>query len=57
MDADLVLMDVDKLQDNADFMHPRALCSGIEKVLVGGVVAYENGRLTGANPGRCVLRQ
>lgn len=57
MDADLVLMDVDRLQDNADFMHPRALCSGIEKVLVGGVVAYENGRLTGANPGRCVLRQ
>lgn len=57
MDADLVLMDVDKLQDNADFMHPRALCSGIEKVLVGGVVVYENGRLTGANPGRCVLRQ
>ena len=57
MDADLVLMDVDRLQDNADFMHPRALCSGIEKVLVSGVVAYENGRLTGANPGRCVLRQ
>lgn len=57
MDADLVLMDVDKLQDNADFMHPRALCSGIEKVIVGGVVVYEDGRLTGANPGRCVLRQ
>ena len=57
MDADLVLMDVDKLADRADYLHPRLLCDGIEMVLVNGEIVYQDKMLTGALPGRAILRK
>lgn len=56
MDADLVLIDYDKLEDKADFVHPRTLCEGIEKVFVGGKLAYADKKLTGVYAGKAVLR-
>ncbi len=55
MAADLVLADLDRLRDNATFADPRGKPEGIDLVLVNGVVAAENGLVTGAGSGR-VLR-
>lgn len=57
MDADLVLMDYDKLEDKADFVNSRELCEGIVKVFVNGKVAYEDKKITDAFPGKAILRQ
>lgn len=56
MDADLVLIDYDRLEDKPDFVHPRTLCEGIEKVFVNGELAYEKKKITGAYAGRVVIR-
>ncbi|MFT3982384.1 MAG: D-aminoacylase [Lachnospiraceae bacterium] len=56
MDADLVLLDYDKLEDKADFINCRALCEGIEKVFVGGALSYENHRILPAYAGKVILR-
>lgn len=56
MDADLVLLDYNKLEDKADFLHPRRLCEGIEKVFVNGKVAYEDKKITAAYAGKAILR-
>ncbi|MDX1380752.1 MAG: D-aminoacylase, partial [Xanthomonadales bacterium] len=55
--ADLVLFDPDTVIDIATPQDPGALSSGIEKVWVNGVVVYDNGRETGARPGRFLARQ
>lgn len=57
MDADLVLLDYDRLKDKADFANPRQLCEGIEKVFVNGHLAYENGKITDAYAGRAIVRE
>lgn len=54
-DADLVLFDYDRLEDQADFMHSNRLCQGISQVIVNGRVAYEHQKLTGENPGQILL--
>lgn len=54
-DADLLLLDMDALRDNASYETPTALCDGVDLVVVNGVPAYENKRLTGQNPGK-ILR-
>lgn len=56
-DADLVLLDYDKLSDKADFNHPRELCDGIEAVFVNGKTVYKNKMLTGSYPGEVLLRK
>ncbi len=56
MDADLVVFDFDRLDACADFDNPTRTCDGILHVLVGGKVAYENGRLTGTHAGRFIKR-
>ncbi len=55
-DADLVLLNRDGLKDRATYADPRQLCEGIVLVMVNGVPVYEGGRLTGAHPGRVLLR-
>ncbi|HHY45113.1 MAG TPA: D-aminoacylase [Firmicutes bacterium] len=55
MRADLVLFDADKVIDNATFTAPHQYPSGIECVLVNGVVVVKEGVHTGARPG-VVLR-
>lgn len=53
--ADIVLFDFGRIADSATFEDPHQYSEGIEYVLVNGQLVFEDGRLTGALPGR-VLR-
>jgi N-acyl-D-aspartate/D-glutamate deacylase len=53
--ADVTVFDLDSLQDRATYEQPMQLPTGIEWVLVNGVVTIERGRHTGAKAGH-VLR-
>ncbi|WP_055589066.1 N-acyl-D-amino-acid deacylase family protein [Peterkaempfera griseoplana] len=55
-DADLVLLDPDTVADTATFDHPRRRAAGIHQVLVGGTAVVDDGRPTGALPGRTLRR-
>jgi N-acyl-D-amino-acid deacylase len=55
--ADLVVLDLPKLKDAATFFEPHRYPEGVVHVLVGGVAVVENGKLTGALPGRVVTRE
>jgi N-acyl-D-amino-acid deacylase len=50
--ADLVLFDPDTVIDRATFAKPTELPVGIEKVFVNGEVVWNQGKPTGARPGR-----
>lgn len=52
--ADLVLFDKDTVADTATFADPRRPAVGIEHVLVNGVPVLDEGRPTGALPGRSI---
>jgi N-acyl-D-amino-acid deacylase len=54
-DADLVVFNYDTIRDTADFIHSNRLAEGIEYVIVGGEVVYEDHHLTGATPGKVLL--
>jgi N-acyl-D-amino-acid deacylase len=49
--ADLVLFNPDTVTDRATFAQPFTLSTGIEKVFVNGVLAWDAGKATGARPG------
>jgi N-acyl-D-amino-acid deacylase len=53
--ADLVVFDPAEVRDLATFENPNQLSQGMEYVLVNGVPVIEQGKMTGALPGR-VLR-
>ncbi len=53
--ADVVIFDPDTVRDTATFDKPNQLSQGMEYVLVNGVPVIEQGRMTGALPGR-ILR-
>jgi dihydroorotase/N-acyl-D-amino-acid deacylase len=53
--ADVVIFDPDTVRDLATFDNPNQLSQGMEFVLVNGVPVIENGKMTGALPGK-VLR-
>ena len=53
--ADLVVFDPDTVSATATYEHPRQAATGIFHVLVNGVFAVEDGRVTGRRTGR-VLR-
>jgi len=53
--ADLVVFDYDGIQDKANFARPDAHSEGVKFVLVNGALVYEDGKHTGARPGK-VLR-
>ena len=53
--ADLVVFDPATIRDRATFAEPMVASEGISQVLVNGQVVLENGKYTGAKPGR-VLR-
>lgn len=50
--ADIVVWRMDRLVDAASETTPRALASGVEKVYINGVLAWSEGKLTGAKPGQ-----
>ncbi|HET9474468.1 MAG TPA: amidohydrolase family protein, partial [Steroidobacteraceae bacterium] len=52
--ADVAVFDPARIQDHATFAEPLQLASGVQHVLVNGVLVLENGEPTGATPGRVV---
>lgn len=48
--ADVVIFDSERIGDQADYERPFAEPSGIEYVIVNGVVAVDHGNLTGSRP-------
>ncbi len=54
--ADLVLFNLDKISDKADFLDPFHYCEGIEYVFVNGEMAIAKGKQTGKRAGK-VLRK
>lgn len=56
MKADLVVFDGAEVRDTATFEDPHRYPHGIKHVLVNGILVVENGKHTGARPGR-VLRK
>jgi len=56
--ADVVIFDLEKIRDAADYDQPFAAPAGIDYVVVNGVVAVDHGNLTSDAPaGRVVMRQ
>jgi len=52
--ADVTVFDYDKIQDNATYEKPMLAPTGIDYVLVNGQVVIENGKHSGAKPGRII---
>jgi N-acyl-D-amino-acid deacylase len=53
--ADVTIFDYDKLQDRATYEKPMEFPTGIEWVLVNGVVTIDHGKHTGAKAGQALL--
>ncbi len=53
--ADVVVFDPAKVRDLATFENPSQLSQGMDYVLVNGVAVIDQGKMTGALPGK-VLR-
>ena len=53
--ADVVVFDPETVRDMATFDNPNRLSEGMDYVLVNGVAVIENGKMTGALPGK-ILR-
>ncbi len=54
--ADLVLFDPATVGDRATIKDPHALSTGIKTVWVNGDVVFDDGKVTGAHPGRVLRR-
>ena len=52
--ADIVVFDPQTIRDVATFEKPNQLSEGMQFVLVNGVPVIEQGKMTGAKPGRVV---
>lgn len=50
--ADLVVFDPEAVRNNATYDEPRQFPTGIEHVVVNGVLVVDSGAHTGATPGR-----
>ena len=57
MRADIVLFDLDTLDDVASWDAPAGAPTGIETVIVNGVVSFEGGKHTGARAGSALRHQ
>jgi N-acyl-D-amino-acid deacylase len=55
--ADLVILDPDLVQDRATYADPHQLATGAAYVFVNGVMAMDEGRLTGARAGKVLRRE
>ena len=53
--ADVVVFDSNTVRDLADFEKPNQISQGMDYVLVNGVPVIDQGKMTGALPGK-VLR-
>jgi N-acyl-D-amino-acid deacylase len=52
--ADAVIFDYDKIQDRSTYEHPNQTPEGIDYVLVNGQVVVDQGKHTGARPGKII---
>jgi N-acyl-D-aspartate/D-glutamate deacylase len=52
--ADLVVLDLAKVQDLATYEEPRRYSAGFPYVVVNGVLVVDAGRITGAAPGKAL---
>ena len=57
MTADLVLFDADQVIDRATFAEPQLFSNGIKTVFVNGVKVWDDGKVTGALPGKVLRRK
>jgi N-acyl-D-amino-acid deacylase len=55
MKADIAIFDPDTVRDLATFERPHQYAEGVTQVIVNGQVAFEDGRMTAARPGRILL--
>jgi len=55
-DADVVIFDPQRIADMATFAQPILAPVGIEKVIVGGVVACEEGKILNGRAGKSVRK-
>ena len=55
--ADLVLFDPETVIDRSTPTDPHAVSTGIDRVWVGGVLVFEDGKTTGQYPGRALRRE
>jgi N-acyl-D-amino-acid deacylase len=55
--ADLVVFDPQRVRDRATFAEPYQLAEGIHAVYVNGQLVFQDGRATGALPGRVLRRE
>lgn len=53
--ADVVLFDAAKVRDVATYEKPRAYPEGVPYVIVNGTIVIDDGKHTGARPGRALL--
>jgi N-acyl-D-aspartate/D-glutamate deacylase len=51
-DADMTIFNFDTIIDHATYENPKQFSTGIEWVVVNGTVVVDQGRHTGARPGR-----
>ena len=56
MKADVVVFDPRTIRAQTTKQDPRQLATGVEYVIVNGTVVVEEGRHTGALPGRALRR-
>ncbi|HEV3141177.1 MAG TPA: amidohydrolase family protein, partial [Vicinamibacterales bacterium] len=52
MKADVAIFDPNTVRDKATFEQPHQYAEGVSTVIVNGQVAFENGKMTTARPGR-----
>jgi N-acyl-D-amino-acid deacylase len=50
--ADIAIFDPQRVRDIATFEKPHAYAEGVTYVIINGQVAFENGKMTTARPGR-----
>ncbi len=55
-DADLVIFDPEKVQDNATYEEPHQFSEGFQFVLVDGQVVINEGKHTGLRPGKAIRK-
>jgi N-acyl-D-aspartate/D-glutamate deacylase len=55
--ADIVVFDLARLRDKADYQHPHQLSEGVVDLLVNGKFVIDNSAFTDARPGTVVERQ
>lgn len=55
--ADVLVFDPASFRDNATFVSPANLATGLDYCIVNGEIAIEQGKRTGANAGKCLRIQ